>query len=212
VVQALLPPGLTVDTYPNVAGVERAWIGVVPFGMRGIRPRGVLALPWISGFLETNVRTYVHCNGEDPGVWFFSLEAARWLACAYARAAYRLPYHHANMRMDRQGDQVSYQTVRFGDGSHLRTSYAIGEPIEVQSGSFEFWLVERYRLYSATGSSVFSGVVNHAPYSLRAATLINWETNLPSVAGLPNGDPEHVGFSPGVKVDVWKLLPIDGGL
>ena len=30
----------------------------------------------MTNFHETNVRTYVHLDGRDPGVWFFSLDAA----------------------------------------------------------------------------------------------------------------------------------------
>src|SRR5207248_8894301 len=36
----------------------RAWIGVVPFYMTNVSPRGVPSLPWISEFAELNVRTY----------------------------------------------------------------------------------------------------------------------------------------------------------
>src|SRR5579862_5442485 len=79
-IQTLLPVGLEVDTFPNSEGIDRAWVGLVPFRMEGIRPRRLPALPWISAFPETNVRTYVHQGGRRPGVWFFSLDAARWLA------------------------------------------------------------------------------------------------------------------------------------
>ena len=34
IIQQTLPPGLTVDTFSG-----RAWLGIVPFFMRGIRPR-----------------------------------------------------------------------------------------------------------------------------------------------------------------------------
>ncbi|MBM49753.1 MAG: hypothetical protein CMP27_07970, partial [Roseibacillus sp.] len=49
-----LPPGLEVDTYNGTA-----WVGVVPFFMRGVRPRFLPSVPGLSNFLELNVRTYV---------------------------------------------------------------------------------------------------------------------------------------------------------
>src|SRR6266536_1164336 len=52
-VQALLPPGLEVETFDGAA-----WVGLVPFLMDGVRPPGVPPLPWASRFPETNVRTY----------------------------------------------------------------------------------------------------------------------------------------------------------
>ena len=51
VIQRMLPPGLVVDTFDG-----RAWVGLVPFVMEVRPPRGP-ALPWISHFCETNVRT-----------------------------------------------------------------------------------------------------------------------------------------------------------
>ena len=66
-----------------------------------IRPRGLPAVPWLSAFPELNVRTYVHDREGRPGVWFYSLDAARWLAVKFARAAFHLPYHHAAMPVSR---------------------------------------------------------------------------------------------------------------
>ncbi len=65
-IQATLPPGLRVDTFEG-----RAYVGVVPFYMRDIRPRFCPPLPWISDFLELNLRTYVFEESSGtPGVWF----------------------------------------------------------------------------------------------------------------------------------------------
>src|SRR6476646_1279096 len=88
--QALVPPELTIDTFDGIA-----YVGLVPFTLTGVRPVGVPPLPWVSSFHEINVRTYVHREGRDPGVWFFSLDASSALAVAAARAAYKLPYFNA---------------------------------------------------------------------------------------------------------------------
>mgnify|MGYP002138263106 CR=1 FL=1 len=92
-IQRLLPPGLAVDTFDG-----RAWVGLVPFLMEVRAARGP-ALPWISHFCETNVRTYVHLDGENPGVWFFSLDAASRQCVLGARLTYHLPYHFAEMQI-----------------------------------------------------------------------------------------------------------------
>ena len=80
VIQDLLPEGREVDTYQ-----ARAWIGIVLFDMKGVRPWWSPAMPGISSLLETNVRTYVHKDGEKPGVWFFSLDASKSLAVRLGR-------------------------------------------------------------------------------------------------------------------------------
>ena len=71
VVQRLLPPGLTVDTFDGAA-----WVGLVPFFMRVHTP-GDRGVPWVSNFCETNVRTYARDREGRAGIWFLSLDAAR---------------------------------------------------------------------------------------------------------------------------------------
>jgi hypothetical protein len=109
---ALLPPGLTLDTFDG-----QAYVGLVPFTMTGVRPVWAPALPWLSHFHETNVRTYVHCRGRDPGVWFFSLDAANPVAVKIARALWKLPYHFARMRLARAGNGMAKRWItRRNDG------------------------------------------------------------------------------------------------
>src|SRR2546425_10260967 len=83
----LLPPVLTLDTFEG-----HAYIGLVPFTMTGVRPVWAPPVAPLSDFHETNVRTYVHLKGRDPGVWFFSLDAANTIAVRIARAVCKLPY------------------------------------------------------------------------------------------------------------------------
>src|SRR5215213_9215217 len=71
----LVPPGLEIDTFDG-----RAYVGLIPFTMTGVRPAGIPAIPGFSDAHEVNVRTYVHRDGRDPGVWFFSLDANHLLA------------------------------------------------------------------------------------------------------------------------------------
>ena len=77
----LVPRGLTIDTHEG-----QAYVGVVPFTVTGARPMLMPPLPWVSDFHEVNVRTYVHLEGTDPGVWFFSLDASNPVVVAAARA------------------------------------------------------------------------------------------------------------------------------
>lgn len=205
-VQALLPEGLTVDVFPDSEGRQMAWIGLVPFTMRGIRPVGTPALPWISAFHETNVRTYVLQDGKDPGVWFFSLDAARWLACMFARLTFSLPYHHAQMSLRKQGDLRSYESVRAGRSPHLLVKYEIGEPLPApQPGSLDFFLVERYRLYAMKSGRLHDGLVHHSPYPLRRATVTELDETYIASTGLLPRPIQHVRYSSGVKVSVWPL-------
>jgi uncharacterized protein YqjF (DUF2071 family) len=89
--RALVPEPLTIDRFDG-----NAWLAITPFEVSSLRLRGTPPLPWLSRFPELNVRTYVSLGGK-PGIWFFSLDAARALAVAAARRTYRLPYFHARM-------------------------------------------------------------------------------------------------------------------
>src|SRR5688572_14478242 len=90
IMRKLVPDVLELDLWEG-----RAYVGLVPFAMEDVRPA---FSPRVLGmdFLETNLRTYVVHNGE-PGVWFFSLEAASRLAVKAARMMWGLPYFHAEM-------------------------------------------------------------------------------------------------------------------
>lgn len=211
-IQKLLPPGLTVDTFPNKDGVERAYIGLVPFRMEGIRPVNLPAAPWISAFPETNVRTYVHREGKDPGVWFFSLDAARSIACTIARTFYKLPYWHATMSCQRQGGHVSYASKRRKGGpAELEIEIETGEALPPsEPGSLEFFLIERYLLYAEANGLLFSGQVHHVPYPLRTACVESCSQSLLEAVGIPCAEWEHVCFSTGVDVEVFALTPASG--
>jgi len=204
-IQPLLPRGLEVETRPDSSGRERAWIGLIPFRMFGVTPRGIPPLPWISAFPETNVRTYVHRGGRDPGVWFFSLDAARWLACKAARAAFSLPYFHARMGTRRDRERVEFRSERLERPfARSRVVAELGDALAPAApDSLEHFLVERYRLYAVHRGRLATARVHHSPYPLRAARVVDLDTQLLDAAGLPAAPIAHVVFSEGVDVDVF---------
>lgn len=197
-----VPNGLELDTFARPDGQEQAWLGLVPFRMEGIRLRGLPGLPGHSAMPETNVRTYVHRAGR-PGVWFFSLDAASSLACRVARRFFHLPYHEAAMSVLRRGDSLSYESRRRSGsvGSSL-LARVLGAPCFAEPGSLEFFLIERYLLFSTNGGNWFTGSVHHSPYPLRTAELEGCEQSLLGALGLPCQAFSHVLFSEGVDVTV----------
>src|SRR2546430_14347972 len=106
-VQALLPAGLTVQTFDGTA-----WVGLIPFLMVGVRAPGVPALPWLSRFPETNVRTYVRGRDGRSGIWFFSLDATRLPAVVAGRSGFGLPYPWAAVSVRRSGAMIAYRSRR----------------------------------------------------------------------------------------------------
>lgn len=208
--KALLPEELGVDTFPDEAGRERAWVGLVPFWMKDIRLRSLPAVPGLTTFPETNVRTYVHRNGRDPGVWFFSLEASNRIACFWARKFFGLPYYWAKMEVLRFEDELTYKSTRRTDPS--TESLIMVKPGESlpppEPGSWEFFVVERYLLYARRSGRLFTGKVHHAPYPLQEARLIGSSGSLVRAAGIEPGLWRNTLYSPGVDVEVFGLEPV----
>lgn len=165
VVAERLPAGLEVDTYDG-----DAYLGVVPFEMADLRPRGS---PVGLSFGELNLRTYVRRDGER-GVYFFSLDADDRLGVGVARSAFRLPYYRAEMTVDRHGDEVRFRSRRTHSGEPplaFDASYRpTGEAFTADRGSLESFLVERYRFFTADDSGrLWAGAVEHEPWRLRRA-------------------------------------------
>lgn len=206
-VQRLLPSGLEVDTFPDENGIERAWIGLVPFLMTNVRWSFAPAVPGTHTFPETNVRTYVRHRGKNPGVWFFSLDATNPLAVATARMAFSLPYFRSAMSISREGQNLWYQGQRTGGSYEI--GLQIGDDTETPGpGSLEFFLIERYLLYAFRRGTLWSGRVFHAPYGLRRALVTQISETLVASAGLRSQPFTHVVFSPGVDVEVFSIRKI----
>lgn len=205
VIQGTLPPGLSVDLHEG-----KAYIGIVPFLMRGIRPHGLPSLPWISNFLECNVRTYVCDAKGTPGVWFYSLDTDRWLAFKIARSAFHLPYYWASMRAV-VGDRVSYAVRRRGLGfQEARFEYGAGsEALSAEPGSLEFFLLERYQLFACNPvrKQLYSGRVHHNPYRFTEADVGECDPNPIAWNGLPipDGEPAHACMASSVDVSVFAI-------
>lgn len=198
-----LPAGLTLDTFGG-----EAHVGLVAFAMRGVRPCFLPPLPWLSNFLELNVRLYVRGPDGTPGVHFLSLDCERDLAVRIAQAAFHLPYRHATMRRSRRGGAFRYTCRRGGESAAAELAWKPhGEPAPARPGTLEHFLAERYAFFTAApGGGLLRGDVRHAPYPLQAAGLGTWDGQPLAWDGLAvAGAPEHAMASPGVKVLCWSL-------
>ena len=186
----LLPPGLDLDLFEG-----RAYVGLVPFTMTGVRPLGFPAVRGLSNFHEVNVRLYVHRRGQAPGVWFLSLDAANAVAVRLARWTYKLPYYFARMRMEppespafEEPGVISYESTRVWPGplpAHCRLRYEPTAGVSfAKAGTLEHFLVERYILYAHAAGKLFQGQVHHTPYPLQTARLCDLDESLIAASGL----------------------------
>ncbi len=213
VVQDLLPPGLEVDTFAGAA-----WVGLLPFRLRLRLARGP-EVPWVSRFAETNVRTYVKGSDGGRGIWFFSLDAARLGAVAPARATYNLPYCWAKMEVQREGDEVLYRSHRrpphpVRPSSLVRVE--VGERIPARElGDLDHFFTARWLLYSPDrDGGLRTTRVEHPPWPLRRARLLDLDDGLIRAAGLPapaGGCVTHHSDSLQVRMGPALSIPASGG-
>jgi uncharacterized protein len=189
VVQRRLPAGLDVATYRG-----EAYLGVVPFVMEAIRPRGVPARIGRS-FPELNLRTYVEREG-DSGVCFFSLDADDRLSVALARRAFQLPYYRARMRFERRGERIeirSQRTTRGVPPASFDATVEVGREYRpVERGSLEGFLVENYRFFTESDHGrLYVGEIDHEPWRLAPADVTIRGNGLFAANGFeePSGEP-----------------------
>ena len=207
VVQGTLPAALEVDTYAG-----SAWVGAVPFEMAGVAPRGLPAVPRLSRFPELNLRTYVTCQGR-PGIWFYALDAASWVTVEGARRWFHLPYLHASMSIQRDGEEIDYRSERTDDrgpGATFRARYAPTGPVEIAApGSLDDWLTARWRLFAMRpDGSVERTEIRHRPWPLQPARVTLDAQAIAAASGLPLvGEPTHVRYSAALDVRAWWPRP-----
>jgi uncharacterized protein YqjF (DUF2071 family) len=195
--QTMLPPGLTLDTFDG-----KAYVGLIPFTMTGVRPILTPPLPGISSFHEVNVRTYVHHEGRDPGVWFFSLDASSVLAVTAARAAYKLPYYYSHIDFGASKEplpHVAFDSRRddplgtMPANCHASYHPADGVVTHASPGTIEHFLIERYILYAKdSDQQLWRARVHHQPYPIEKVEVDELQETLVWASGVKRPDGVHL--------------------
>jgi uncharacterized protein YqjF (DUF2071 family) len=207
-----LPADLQLDTFEG-----RAYVGIIPFTVTGARPTWLPPLPFVSGFHEVNLRTYVHRAGRDPGVWFFTLDASNAVVVQTARALFKLPYRHSDIHFDLEEPAPSARDsgrwIRFtsrrvrGDRPELDVRYrAAGAPRPAPAGSLEHFLIERYILYTVDDGKLYRARVHHEPYPMQPAELSELRQNFLATIDLSQPErPPLAHYASEVHVEVFPL-------
>ena len=180
--RSLVPAVLPLDLFDG-----SAWLGIVPFHMSNVSPRGVPPLPFVSAFPELNVRTYVTLGGK-PGVFFFSLDASNAVAVTTARTVLGLPYFQADMTVT-AADWVTYRSRRLqpnAPSAEFEARYRPSGPtFQAQPGTLEYFLTERYCLYTTDSAGTPKRLeIHHPAWSLRPAEAIITTNTMASAQGI----------------------------
>ena len=202
----LIPPGLELELFD-----QRAWLGVIPFRMTNVAPRGVPSLPWVSEFSELNVRTYVRV-GDKPGIYFFSLDASNPMAVMVARTMFNLPYFSALIDVSPRDGYVHYQCRRTDPCAEFTGRYRpVGPVHEAVPGTLDYFLTERYCLYTLDSSFHLQRLeIHHPPWPLQPAEADIQVNTMAEAAGirLPSMAP-LLHFSRRQDMVAWPLTRVD---
>lgn len=198
-VQRLLPADLEIHTYDGLA-----WVGLTPFVLADFHPPGLPAIPGLSTFPETNLRTYVLNTKGVDGLWFFSLDADELATVLGARTLLQVPYQWAAMTVQ-ANSTVTYRSRR-------RWSPAAGHDIVVVPGAplateqlveRDHFLTGRWRAFTKIADCVVTVPVEHQPWPLWRVRVDQLNQDLLTAAGLPEPQGEPLAhYSPGVDVRV----------
>lgn len=207
-IKHFLPESLELDLFEG-----KAYVGVVPFRMEGVRQAMMPAIPGLSNFPEINVRTYVKAGGKT-GVYFLSLDTSSKLAVAHGQKTYNLPYYNAWIATGKSDGWYTYSSVRQEPGAppaQFKAKYRPqGEATRAGRGTMEEWLVERYCLFTTLPASGLCRVdVHHKPWALQPAEA-EIEIN---TMGEPFGfdlskDKPICHFSAELQTNSWPAKPV----
>lgn len=178
--RSAVPRFLELDLFAN-----QAWLSVTPFKVADLTPRGI-PFPVVSAFDEINVRTYVVYDGI-PGVYFFSLDANSAMAVGGASTVFHLPYFSAEIHADARRSHVSFMSRRRrGGGAEFDAKYSpAGAIFQPKAGSLDYFLTERYCLYTQDSSAnAYRVDIHHAPWELQPAEAQISLNTMANAAGL----------------------------
>jgi len=201
-VQRLLPRNVTVDTFDG-----SAWVGLIPFEMRNVQVGPTPPLPWLSSFIEINVRTYVVDAQGRRAVWFFSLDVPRSVIVGVARTAFALPYCWASARHSQRDSRHRYHMKRRWPRAvpaAADIAFNVGQEIEAPDvDELSHFLSARWALLTSRGKQLLYGAVHHERWPLHQVSEVRIDQSVLQAAGLSDpGQPSHALYSPGVSVEV----------
>jgi uncharacterized protein len=191
--QRLLPAGLTVDEYDG-----QAWLSLIPFRMSSVGPPGPAALRRLA-FAETNLRTYVRAPNGRAGIYFLRIEAASALMTIAARSVTGVGYRLGDLSVVQNDGIVSYGGALRDGSCAYRLDIRRGRRL-LDPSPLDLWLTTRWRAYSRHLGMLLETPVEHEPWPLSAATVVELHETMSESFGLPGPGAEPlVHFSDGVR-------------
>jgi uncharacterized protein len=199
--------------YPLDLYDGRAFVSLVAFTMRGMRPRlggtlGALLFKPIATHHFLNVRTYVRHEGE-AGIYFMREWLSNRMAAWLGPRSFGLPYRFGKIeyRNDVEHEHECRGRVESDDSSFCYCAKLTNEPRSSAPESLDEFLLERYTAFTRLGRHRRFFRIWHKPWQQVAANVEIVTDDLIRASESWWRDAGCVGanYSPGVNV--WMGWP-----
>lgn len=204
-IQKTLPNGLYVDIYNH-----NCYVTITPFIIQNLKIANLSSFPIFSNFYEINVRTYVVDEKGNPGIWFYSLDINSSFAVLFSRILASLPYYRADLKFSKKNDFYKFEGLRKLISFNF-TCRPEKDSYQAKIGSLDFFLIERYSLFTFDRKNLNIGKVHHQPYPLFKIENIQYnEKGLFESNFLENPKRKAAfsHFSSGVNVEIFPIKKI----
>ncbi|WP_075883909.1 DUF2071 domain-containing protein [Candidatus Protochlamydia sp. W-9] len=201
-IQKTLPKELSVDTFQG-----KAYMGIQAFKVEEAKLKSFFFSPRFENFLALNIQTYVYDQNRVPGIWFYSLLADQKLVVELAKQFLTLPYHYTKMEILRNSEK---STLMVHQEKHPLLSWqnSLRSPdIFAETDSLEFFLLERYVVYTLKQSLLKKGFVYHSPFKYSLIKILEFTpSNSLHSNFLPYSHSFHAFFSSHSQIEIFKPI------
>jgi len=145
-----------------------------------------------------------------PGVWFFSLDASNALAVLGGRLFFGLPYFQARMRLQEKHPDIYFTSIRMHLGApaaRFEGTWSCGESLpSPPPDTLDFFLIERYCLYTTRLGQLFRVRIFHRPWPLRRVERLSFTSTMLESQGLPTPSEAPLLHAQGesLQVEIWR--------
>nr|WP_040702764.1 DUF2071 domain-containing protein [Nocardiopsis ganjiahuensis] len=200
-VAPLFPEGTRPDTLDGVT-----YAGLVAFRVPSTLVLGAVPL---GGFGEVNVRLYSVDEHGRRGVVFLTMDTDAAHVVAAARAVTGLPYVWSDVSLNSGagGRRAGAVRRRFPGAAEGTWKLRVGERLR-ETSVLDRFLTARWGLHTRHLGRTWWFRVSHRPWPLHSATLLHYDGNLLSAAGVEPVDerPVSVLWASGVSCPITPTL------
>ncbi|MEZ0227702.1 MAG: YqjF family protein [Planctomycetota bacterium] len=197
-VRRLVPPSLSIDRFDG-----KAYISIVAFRSVDSRPAfapGRFGMSWN----EVNVRTYVHRDEKEPGVYMLSCDTDSLMVSLGMRVGGGLACRTSKIEHRHEDGRLDWSCERSDGPVYRATCQLGGRAGAAEPGTLEHFLCERYFLHQERPRSLWTMQIHHAPIDLERARVLEIEDGLIGALGLPEREGEPiVHYAREVKTELF---------